>query len=178
VTTLAMADLDTALSTSRESLLADVSMVTAASPAGSAQDAPRRGSPADRGKSRGKRRARRHRRPSPSSSSTSSLPSMATTNDEEDRVNTKASYEKLAVREFPDDPFAGVLDYRSYGLRNPHSTNRASHTRKMGQTAMNMKLFFRGTPMFNGKEPLTVFLWLRKFFKACDDKDVSEGMGL
>ena len=39
-TPLAMADLDTALSTLRESLLADVSRVIAASPAGSAQDPP------------------------------------------------------------------------------------------------------------------------------------------
>jgi len=42
-----MADLDTALSTFRESLLADVSQVIAASPAGSAQDAARRDSPVD-----------------------------------------------------------------------------------------------------------------------------------
>jgi len=42
VTPLAMADLDTALSTFRESLLADVFRVIAVSPAGSAQDAPRR----------------------------------------------------------------------------------------------------------------------------------------
>jgi len=47
VTPLAMADLDTALSTFRESLLADVSRIIAASPAGSAQDAPRRDSPVD-----------------------------------------------------------------------------------------------------------------------------------
>ena len=32
--------------------------------------------------------------------------------------------------------------------------------------------------MFSGKEPLEVFSWTRKFFKACDEKDVSEGMGL
>ena len=32
--------------------------------------------------------------------------------------------------------------------------------------------------MFNGKEPLKVFSWLRKLVKACDDNDVSEGMGL
>jgi len=32
--------------------------------------------------------------------------------------------------------------------------------------------------MFNGKEPLKVFSWLRTFVKACDDNVVSEGMGL
>jgi len=41
-----------------------------------------------------------------------------------------------------------------------------------------MKFSFGGTPLFNGKEPLKVFSWLRKFVKACDDNDVSEGMGL
>jgi len=48
----------------------------------------------------------------------------------------------------------------------------------MGRTAKNMKFSFGGTPMFNEKEPLQVFSWLRKFVKACDDNDVSEGMGL
>jgi len=48
----------------------------------------------------------------------------------------------------------------------------------MGRTAKNMKFSFGGTPLFNGKEPLKVFSWLRKFVKACDDNDVSEGMGL
>jgi len=31
----------------------------------------------------------------------------------------------------------------------------------MGRTAKNMKFSFGGTPMFNGKEPLKVFSWLR-----------------
>ena len=48
----------------------------------------------------------------------------------------------------------------------------------MGRTAKNTKSSFGGTPLFNGKEPLKVFSWLRKFVKACDDNDVSEGMGL
>jgi len=173
-----MDDLDTALSTFRESLLADVSRVIAASPAGSAQDAPRRGSPADTRKSRSKGKVRRHRSPSPSSSTTSSSPSPATTDDDDDRVGTKVGYDKLAVLECPDDRFVGVLDYRSYRRRNRHSAYGASQARKMGQTAKNMKFSFGGTPMFIGKEPLKVFSWLRKFVKACDDNDVSEGMDL
>jgi len=48
----------------------------------------------------------------------------------------------------------------------------------MGRKAKNMKVFFGGTPMFNGKEPFKVFSWLRKFVKACNDNDVSEGKGL
>jgi len=51
-TPLVMADLDAALSMLRESLSADVSRVIAASPAGSAQDAPRQDSPVDTRKSR------------------------------------------------------------------------------------------------------------------------------
>jgi len=90
VTPLAMADLDTALSTFRESLLADVSRVIAASPAGSAQDAPRRDSPVDTRKSRSKGKTGRHRSPSPSSSSTSSSSSPTSTDDDEVRVGTKA----------------------------------------------------------------------------------------
>jgi len=60
-TPVAMADLDTALSTFRESLFADVSRVIAASPAGSAQDAPRRDSHVDTRKSRSKGKSRRRR---------------------------------------------------------------------------------------------------------------------
>jgi len=84
----------------------------------------------------------------------------------------------LAVLECPDDRFASVLDYRSFRLRNRHTTCGASQARKMGRTAKNSKFSFGGTPIFNGKEPLKVFSWLRKFVKACDDNDVSEGMGL
>jgi len=36
----------------------------------------------------------------------------------------------------------------------------------MGRTAKKMKFSCGGTPMFNGKEHLEVFSWLRKFFKA------------
>jgi len=48
----------------------------------------------------------------------------------------------------------------------------------MGRTAKTMKFSFGGTPMFNEKEPLKVFSWRREFVKACDDNDVSEGLGL
>jgi len=106
------------------------------------------------------------------------LPTWATTDDDDDRVGTRAGSGKLAVLKCPDDRFAGVLDYRLYRLRNRHSTYGASQARKMGRTAKNMKFSFGGTPMFNGKEPLKVFSWLRKFVKTCDDNDVSEGMGL
>jgi len=84
----------------------------------------------------------------------------------------------LAVLESPDDRFVGGLDYRSDRLRNRHLTYGASHARRMERTAKNMKFSFEGTPIFNGKEPLKVFSWLRKFVKACDDNDVSKGMGL
>jgi len=178
VTPPAMADLDTALSTFRESLMADISRVIAASPARSAQNAPRRDSPLDALKSRSKEKTRRHRSPSPSTSSTSSTSSPTTTNDDEDRVGTKAGSGKLAVLQCPEDRFTGVLHYRSYRLRNRRSTYGASQARKMRRTAKNMKFSFGGTPLFNGKEPLKVFLWLPIFVKACDDNDVSEGMGL
>jgi len=168
-----MEDFDTALSTFRESVLADCSRVIAASPAGSTQDAPRRDSPVDTRKSRSKGMSRRHRRPSPSSSSTSSSSSPTTTDDDVDRVGTKAGSGKLAVLECPDDSLAGVLDYRSYCLRNRYSTYGASQARKMGRTAKNMKFSFGGTPLFNGKEPLKGFSCLQKFVKACDDNDVS-----
>jgi len=129
VTPLAMADLDTALSTFRELLLADVSRVIAASPAGSAQDSPRRESHVATRKSRSKEKTRRHRSLSPSSSSTSSSSSPTTTDDEDDRVHTKAGSCKLGFLQCPDDRFAGVLDYRSYRLRNRHSTYGASQAR-------------------------------------------------
>jgi len=174
----AMAHLDTTFSTLKESLLADGSRVIAASPAGSAQDAPRGDSPVDTRKSSSKGKARRHRITSPSSWSTSSSPSLKTTDDHEDRVGTEAGSGKLVVLECPDDRFAGVLDYRSYRLRNRHSTCGASQARKKGRTAKNMKFSFGSTPMLNGKEPLKVFSRLRKFVKARDDNDVSEGMSL
>jgi len=170
-----MADLDTVLSTFRESFLADASRVISASPAGSLQDVPRQHPPVDTRKSRNKEKSRRHRSPSSPSSSTSPSPSPATTYSNDDRVRRKVGSNKLAVLECPDDRFAGVLEYRSYRLRDRHSTYGASQVRKMGRTAKNMKSSFWGTPMFFGKEPHKVFSWLRNFVKACDDNDVSEG---
>jgi len=177
-TPLAMADLDSALSTFCESLLADVSRVIAASPGGCAQDTPRRDSPVDTRKSRIKGKSLPHRSPSSSSSSSSSSPSPAITDNDDDHVVRKVGSGKLTVLGCPDDRFAGVLDYRSYHLRNLHSTFGASQARKVGRTAKSMKFSFGGTPMFNGKKPLEDLSWLRKFVKACDDNDVSEGMGL
>jgi len=172
---MAIADLDTALSTFRESLLAHASRVIAASPAGSAQDAPRRDSPVDTRKSRSKRKTRRHRSPSPSSSSTSSSSSPTTTDDDEVRVGTKAGYAKLAVLECPDDRLAGVLDYRSYRLLSRHWTNGASQARKMGRMAKNMKFSFGGTAMLNGKEPLKVFSWPSRLRSRCPTQRLPRG---
>jgi len=131
VTPLAMADLDTASSTFRETLLADASRVIAASPAASAHDALRRDSPVDTRKCRSKGKTRRDRGPSPSSSSTSSSSSPTATDDDEDRLGSKAGSGKLAVLESPEDRFAGVLDYRSHRLRHRPSTYGASQARKM-----------------------------------------------
>ena len=85
-TPLAIADLDTALSTFREPLLADVFRVIEASPAGSAQDAPCRDSPVDTRKSRSKRKSRHHHSLSSSSSSTSSSQAPAVVDRVDDSV--------------------------------------------------------------------------------------------
>jgi len=115
MTPFAMADQETALSTFRESLLADASRVIAASPAGSAQDAPRRDSRVDTRKSRSKKNSRRHRCPSSSSSSTSFSPSPATTDNDDDRVGCKVGSGKLAV------PSA-----RTIASRAPWTTDRTA----------------------------------------------------
>jgi len=48
----------------------------------------------------------------------------------------------------------------------------------MRRTAKYMRYYFGGTPSFSGKEPLKIFSRLREFVKACDDNDVSGGIGL
>ncbi|GAB0498077.1 hypothetical protein MMPV_009418 [Pyropia vietnamensis] len=48
----------------------------------------------------------------------------------------------------------------------------------MGRKTRDMKHSFAGYPPFSGKEPLRIFAWLRKFVKASNDNDVSEGMAL
>ena len=154
---LRSADLKTALSTLRESLLAHVSRIIAASRAGSSQDAPRRGFLAPTLKSRRKGNARRHRSPSPTSSSTSSSPSLATTDGDEDRTEAKASNGKQMVLKGPEDRFAHVVDYRSCRLRNRHSTYVVSHARNMGRMAKTTRFSFGGTPIFHGKEPVKAF---------------------
>jgi len=80
--------------------------------------------------------------------------------------------------ECPDDCFSVVLDYHSYRLRTRGRSYGALQARKMGRTAKNMKFFFGGISLFDSTQPLLVLSWLRKFVKACDDKDMSEGMAL
>ena len=111
------------------------------------------------------------------SSSFSSSTPATTTDDTADR-RRKTPRSTLAVLKGPDDRFAVVLDYPTFCLRNRRAVYGASQARKMGRTAKNMKFSIWGTPEFNGKEPLKVFSWLRKFVKACNDNDVSEGMAL
>ncbi|GAB0498072.1 hypothetical protein MMPV_009413 [Pyropia vietnamensis] len=53
-----------------------------------------------------------------------------------------------------------------------------AEARKMGRKTRDMKHSFAGYPPFSGKEPLRIFAWLRKFVKACNDNDVTEGMAL
>jgi len=48
----------------------------------------------------------------------------------------------------------------------------------MGRTTKNMKHSFGGFLPYSGKDPLKVFSWLRKWVKACNDNEVSEGMAL
>jgi len=59
-----------------------------------------------------KLKSRRYRSPSSSLSYTSYSPSLATTDNDDDRVGRKVGSGKLAVLECPEDCFAGVLDYR------------------------------------------------------------------
>jgi len=159
VTPVVMAYLDNALSSFRTALLADVSRVVMSSPAGSAQDAPRvRDSPGDTRKRKGGKgcKSRRRLAPSPSSSSSSSSDSSGGTDDSKEAF--KVARPSLAVLECPDDRFSAVLNYKSYRLRNKKTTYGASQARRMGRTSKNMTFSFGGTPLFDGKQPLMVFL--------------------
>ncbi|GAB0491624.1 hypothetical protein MMPV_002878 [Pyropia vietnamensis] len=77
-----------------------------------------------------------------------------------------------------DDRFAAVLSYETYRLRNKKAKYGSAEARKMGRKTRDMKHSFAGYPPFSGKEPLRIFAWLRKFVKACNDNDVTEGMAL
>ncbi|GAB0498113.1 hypothetical protein MMPV_009454, partial [Pyropia vietnamensis] len=54
----------------------------------------------------------------------------------------------------------------------------SAEARKIGRKTRDMKHSFAGYPPFRGKEPLRIFAWLRKFVKAYNDSNVSEGMAL
>ncbi|GAB0497618.1 hypothetical protein MMPV_008953 [Pyropia vietnamensis] len=89
-----------------------------------------------------------------------------------------ASTGLLAPIQCLDDRFAAVLSYETYRLRNKKAKYGSAEARKMGRKTRDMKHSFAGYPPFSGKEPLRIFAWLRKFVKACNDNDVSEGMAL
>jgi len=77
---------------------------------------------------------------------------------------------------------------RTIASRSPWTTDRTAYgtvTRTTGgrrpaswTDGQEHEVLLRRSPTFNGKEPLKVFSWLGKFVKACDDNDLSEGVGL
>ncbi|GAB0498836.1 hypothetical protein MMPV_010189 [Pyropia vietnamensis] len=94
------------------------------------------------------------------------------------RGTGSASTALLAPIQCSDDRFAAVLSYETYRLRNKKAKYGSAEARKMGRKTRDMKHSFAGYPPFSGKEPLRIFAWLRKFVKACNDNDVTEGMAL
>ncbi|GAB0495567.1 hypothetical protein MMPV_006869 [Pyropia vietnamensis] len=94
------------------------------------------------------------------------------------RGTGSASTALLAPIQCSDDRFAAVLSYETYRLRNKKAKYGSAEARKMGRKTRDMKHSFAGYPPFRGKEPLRIFAWLRKFVKACNDNDVTEGMAL
>ncbi|GAB0497145.1 hypothetical protein MMPV_008468 [Pyropia vietnamensis] len=139
---------------------------------------------------RTRRRRRRARRSRSSSSSPSTTSESSTSEDSEasdkDPIPAQvahhgtgsASTALLAPIQCSDDRFAAVLSYETYRLRNKKAKYGSAEARKMGRKTRDMKHSFAGHPPFSGKEPLRIFAWLRKFVKACNDNDVTEGMAL
>ncbi|GAB0498172.1 hypothetical protein MMPV_009513 [Pyropia vietnamensis] len=139
---------------------------------------------------RTRRRRRRARRSRSSSSSSSTTSESSTSEDSEasdqdpipaqvaHRGTGSASTALLAPIQCSDDRFAAVLSYETYRLRNKKAKYGSAEARKMGRKTRDMKHSFAGYPPFSGKEPLRIFAWLRKFVKANNDNDVSEGMAL
>ncbi|GAB0498272.1 hypothetical protein MMPV_009613 [Pyropia vietnamensis] len=71
-----------------------------------------------------------------------------------------------------------VTSWKSYRLRDKDPTYTARMARRMARLSQNMSHSFGGFPRFTGKKPFLVFAFLRRFVKAANDNDVSEGRAL
>ncbi|GAB0490109.1 hypothetical protein MMPV_001341 [Pyropia vietnamensis] len=89
-----------------------------------------------------------------------------------------ASTALLVPIQCSDDRFATVLSFDPYRLRNKKAKYGSAEARKTGRKTRDMKHSFAGYPPISGKEPLRIFARLRKFVRACNDNEVSEGMAL
>ncbi|GAB0491044.1 hypothetical protein MMPV_002288 [Pyropia vietnamensis] len=71
-----------------------------------------------------------------------------------------------------------VTSWRSYRLADRDPMYTARMAKHMARLSQRMTHSFGGFPRFSGKKPFQVFAFLRRFVKACNDNNVSEGRAL
>lgn len=128
----------------------------------------------------GHRHRRRHRRRRGSSSSSDST--SAGTGSSGERYETPTR-RQLVEFSFPthqvgDATLNRVADWNNYRLENQDQAYTREMAKKMASLNRRMQPSFGGHPKFSGKKPALIFAFLRRFVKACNDNDVSEGKAL
>ena len=125
-----------------------------------------------------RRRRRRRRRSSTSETSSSSS---------EEGYDWDASpgptRRRLVEFDFPahqvgDATLNKVTYWGNYRLENQDQGYTRKMAKKMASLNRRMQPSFGGHPKFSGKRPALIFAFLRRFVKACNDNDVSEGKAL
>lgn len=127
------------------------------------------------------RRRRRHYRRRRDSSGSSSSSSSGTDSSGE-RYETPPR-RHLVECSFPahqvgDATLNKVTDWGNYRLENQDQTYTRKMAKKMASLNRRMQPSFGGHPKFSGKKPALIFAFLRRFVKACNANDISEGKAL
>lgn len=71
-----------------------------------------------------------------------------------------------------------MTDWGNYRLENQDQTYTRKMAKKMASLNRRMQPSFGGHLKFSGKKPALIFAFLRRFVKACNDNDISEGKAL
>lgn len=126
------------------------------------------------------RRRRHHRRRRGSSGSSSSSSTGTESSGERYETPTRRHLVEFSfpAHQVGDVTLNRVTDWGNYRLENQDQAYTRKMAKKMASLNRRMQPSFGGHPKFSGKKPALIFAFLRRFVKACNDNDISEGKAL
>lgn len=129
---------------------------------------------------RSSRQRWRHRCRHSNTSDTSSSSSHENSSEEFTPGPTRRKLEEVGfpLHQVGDDTLNRITSSGNYRLENQDQANTRRMAKRMSSLNRRMQPSLGGHPKYSGKNPVLIFAFLRRFVKACNNNDVSEGKAL